>query len=288
MPIAEFEEKQFEMAANIELALQQASVFAAGQVLEAVVGYDVAAHPPANAPIWKLIGIANAPTGIQLVPNLWQRAKAQPKAADLPSSYVSLILQYKRPRYLADNRAKQWATWNSAYYRFMVYTKQQPILEVINGSVNQRAVVRYASPVFWEYSVLQTKQNAHDVLAATNYPEIGKLTNHQAWTYQQPGNAGHPNPRRGESHQGSFQDIWFEARSRLRGRKPENLYQHLRGLAAGIGVAVLGEMPPWLAEYQNSAELDLTATQLQAVFDVVSLGEVLGRTGTSWFVGDLS
>ena len=79
MPIAEFEEKQYEVPANIELGLQHAAVFAAGQVREAVVGYDVAAHPPQNAPIWRLVG-GNAPPGLQLVPNLWQRAPVQPKA----------------------------------------------------------------------------------------------------------------------------------------------------------------------------------------------------------------
>ena len=80
MPVAEFEEKQYETPANIELGVQHAAVFAAGQVLEAVVGYDVAAHPPQNAPIWRLVGV-NAPPGLRLVPNLWQRARVSTQAS---------------------------------------------------------------------------------------------------------------------------------------------------------------------------------------------------------------
>src|SRR5690606_24470496 len=125
MPTAEFEEKQYEQPANIELGLRHAAVFPAGQVLEAVVGYDVAANQPQNAPIWRLMGINNVPTGLALVPNLWQRASVQPKPAELPSHYVSLILQYKRPQYLTTSIALQWGRWGVPYYRFTIDQAQQ-------------------------------------------------------------------------------------------------------------------------------------------------------------------
>jgi len=115
MPWAEFEEKQYENAANVEFAIGDAEMYAAGQAAEALLAYDVALKPN-NIAVWQLLGIA-MPSGAVLLPNFCSGVKHKPRSVDLPSTYVSLILQYKRPMYLTRATAAQWDFWRRRYYR---------------------------------------------------------------------------------------------------------------------------------------------------------------------------
>jgi hypothetical protein len=285
MPFAEFEEKQYEMPANIELGLQHAAVFAAGQVLEAVVGYDVAAHPPQNAPIWRLVGV-NAPPGLQLVPNLWQRARVRPRSAALPSTYVSLIFQYKRPQYLSTSLALQWHHWGGSYYRFPIVRHQQDTLEALENALGARAAVRYACAAFWTYGNLQTHQASQSVLANSTFVPPASLVGHQVWTYNAPGTAGFANPRHEEIPTERFRDVWGKIKGQRRTRR-ENLFEHLRGLGAGIGVPMITENtgPGWLAEFASQNHLE--AVQRQSVLDAIGVADHCGKAGASWFVADM-
>ena len=284
MPIAEFEEKQYEMPANIELGLQHAGVFAAGQVLEAVVGYDVAAHQPQNAPIWRLVG-GPVPSGLLLVPNLWQRARVQPKAASLPSSYVSLILQYKRPMHLGRSSAAQWHHWNRPYFRFPVLPHQQTTLELLEASVGSQAVVRYACAAFWTYHQLQSHQQTRDVLDHSAFVAPSTLQGHQVWTYDSPGTNGYANTRGKVIPTENFSSFWGQVRQRDRKRK-ENLFQHLRGMAAELTVPAITEVALEVLG-KGFARDNLNAEQRQAVADTLRIGNQIGEAGGSWFVADL-
>lgn len=286
MPKAEFEEKQYETAANIELGLQHAAVFAAGQVLEAVVGYDTATAPPQNAPIWELIGV-KAPTGLQLVPNLWQRARVKPKAPQLPSRYVSLILQYKRPEYLNSNLAAQWSHWKRAYYRFLIRQRQQNILVHLENSVSARAVLRYACPVFWKYEDLQKYQHSQSILSQSTFVTASKLVGHKAWTYRVPGSIGFANPTNENIPTNDFNELWRILETNA---KKENLFQHLSSLSAELRNApLLPERflaPGWLTRFNSLSPL--TQKQYQAVLNTLELAEYFGQAGASWFVIDLN
>jgi hypothetical protein len=286
MPDAQFEEKQFETSANIELGLQHAAVFAAGQVLEAVVGYDAAARPPQNAPIWTLMGVANAPTGLQLVPNLWQRAGTQPKAPKLPSTYVSVMFQYKRPQYLSTGHALQWHHWKGPYFRFPLYGRQQHTLQHLETALKARAVVRYACAAFWRYTELQMYQSTKEVLTNSTFVSPSSLVGHEVWTYTTPGTAGYANPNGKAVRTQGFHDTWMVAKE-LSDRRKESLFQHLRGLANEIGVEeiTVDTRPPWLTQY--GSETDLNIAQRQAVLDTLELATESGRAGASWFVVDL-
>lgn len=285
MPIAEFEEKQYETQANIELGLQHSAVFAAGQVLEAVVGYDAAAQPPQNAPIWQLIGRA-APTGILLVPNLWQRARVRPQAASLPSTYVSIILQYKRPSRLLKAHATQWGQWNRPYFRFPILPHQQRTLELLQTSVGSHAVVRYACPAFWTYRELQTHQQASAVLIQSTFVAPRRLSGHQFWTYDRPGTFGRPNKRKKKGvPTEDFSGLWKQVVGGDK-RKRENLFQHLRGLASELSGTAIPE--DTLRSFGNLFARDnLSTDQQQAVADVLRIGSHVGEAGASWFVADL-
>jgi hypothetical protein len=88
-----FEEKQYENAANGELWTTPPQFFTPGQVLENVLGFDLAGMPQNANPIWGVIK-QGVPPGILLSPNLWP-AGARPAPDQLPSFAVSLVLQYK-------------------------------------------------------------------------------------------------------------------------------------------------------------------------------------------------
>jgi hypothetical protein len=84
MLVAEFEEKQFGMAATLELAAGSKRVFPSGQVLEAVLGYDVALAP-GDSRVWQLLD-AGLPPGAVLEPCLWSGSSVQPATSELPAS----------------------------------------------------------------------------------------------------------------------------------------------------------------------------------------------------------
>ena len=96
---ASFEEKQYETAANAELALSNPAVYAPGQVAEAILGFDVATKQDVTASIWNLLQLG-APAGVVLTPNFWSGAPKVPADIYLPTFYVSLILQYKRAEFM--------------------------------------------------------------------------------------------------------------------------------------------------------------------------------------------
>jgi hypothetical protein len=150
LPVAQFEEKEYEIAAAVELALGAGSggmVYAVGQVLEKLVGYDSASDPMDTNPIWAVLEVPRPP-GIRLVPSLWLPGKPPP-ASRLPSRPISLILQYKRPTYLRGHAAKQWRQWEAPYFRFERTRDQQTVLARLERKTGKDVVVRYAAPAFW-------------------------------------------------------------------------------------------------------------------------------------------
>jgi hypothetical protein len=187
-----FEEKQYEQAANIELALRHTNVFSAGQVMESVLGYDTAAHQQASSPIWRILR-ANPRSGIILVPNLWFRAAAQPPSAVLPTKIISLVIQYKRPEYLSRPNSKQWHYWNQPYFRFELMDHQQRILEAFESSSGKAVVTRYASAAFWKFAELENRIVNRMVLEDSNYVRPNRLIGHDCWTYVRNGIRGYAN-----------------------------------------------------------------------------------------------
>lgn len=144
MPRAEFEEKEYEQAADVELAEGAAGergfVMSAGQVLERIVGYDAVAAPARQHVIWRLLELPRPP-GLRLVPDLWWPAR-QPPPDRLPGTAISLILQYKRPEYLFGTRAAQWPMWHRPFFRFARTGHQHAVLLRLERRLGDRAVVR--------------------------------------------------------------------------------------------------------------------------------------------------
>lgn len=283
MPSIGFREKQYETAANIELGFHYPAVFAPDQVIEGILGYDVAAHQPSDSPIWKLLDV-KARTGLMLNSNLWQRAKRQPKQADLPSDYVSLIFQYKCPEEITRSNGRQWHFWKANYFRFEIYPHQHEILRKLETSTGNRAVVRYAAPAFSGYKVLQDHQLNRKVLAHSAFVSPVQIGHHAVWTYTEAGNLGRGNPDGDEQRLETAEEVLTRANdSSVR----ETLLEHLRGVAAAV-VSSLFPSRVDLRELLSSLEIDLPEERQVGVQNVLQISNAIAESGATWFVVDRS
>jgi hypothetical protein len=197
MPRAEFEEKEFEQAALVELAnggntKTHGAVFSAGQVLERVVGYDAATAPARHSAIWQLLEVPR-PAGLRLVSEFWPVAR-QPAAERLPATPVSLILQFKRPEYLVGHRAAQWGLWRQPFFRFMRKHHQHEVLVHLERRLGEGALVRYAAPAFWRRAELEGAHLGREILVRTGFAAPTDFGRHRVWSYVRPGIDGRGNP----------------------------------------------------------------------------------------------
>lgn len=275
----DFEEKTFEAAANGELRLSSPQLYAPGQVAEGILGFDVATFQPANAPIWNYLQVAGV-AGLRLLPNLWQGGNQAPLDVRLPSFVVSLIVQYKRAEYMFGGRSGQYAHWHSAYYRFKLDGPQQQTLARFEAAVGGHAVVRYGSPAFYQFNVLEQHTLNSRVLANTNFVPPRQLAGHEVWTYISPGGQGFANPRPekiGAESWPRLQEVLLGA------RRATTVLKHLRFLAAGaVSVGLVGQVavPPEL----NVRVERLDAEFRQGLADLLTIGRVVGRLGGDWWL----
>jgi hypothetical protein len=294
--VAEFEEKTYEIAYCVELAVAVGSrsvVYSPGQVLESILGFDAASHPDPRHAIWAILGLPR-PRGVQLIPSLWGAAKAlQPPNAVLPSYPVSIFLQFKRPEYLHGAAAKQWNMWRRPYFRFERTRRQQQVLGRLERRLGTQAVVRYAAPAFHTMGEFEAAQLAGSVIARSGHVPPSRLRRHQCWTYDAPGNLGRPNPT-GEPFVFERFDALLEdvlarsvSGSELQTYSDEPLsvlQQHLRSVAA-----VCRDREPELRQ-----EVDLWTRQLGAVElssetteslrDFASIQWLMAKTNGTWWV----
>jgi hypothetical protein len=292
VPTAEFEEKEYEMAFNIELAGRRGAVFSSGQVLEKIVGYDAAANPTGANPVWDVLNVPR-PRGVRLVQPHWDPGPL-PDPADLPQRPVSLMLQYKRPDFIHGATAKQWHLWHAPYYRFAAEPRHQHnALARLERNLGAHAVVRYAAPAFWRRADLEDRHIRRGVIAESGFVSPVRLGGHVVWTYQRPGSAGRPNPR-GPSVRfeqfGDIVDALGTSLSRTRELVPyddDPLADHV----ARVGAAATDRNPrlrqrrdQWLKNAHADPGLDLPDDTLERVADVAAITTLMSQFGGAWFV----
>lgn len=283
MPWAEFEEKQYEVAATVELG-RRGDVFGAGQVLEKIVGYDAAAAPSVDHPVWRVLR-APRPRGLRLLPDHWQPGR-QPTADELPSVVVSLILQYKRPEYLRGANAKQWGFWARPYFRITRTSHQQRVLLRLERSLGVAAEIRYAAPAFWQRGELEAAQLAHTVLERTGYVRPSDLGSHRVWTYDQPGVDGQPNPAGRSRPFETFEELFSRGLPTERADvlPYAGLPRHLRALgeaATARNPRLRREVRAWISTLL-SRDIGLTPDQITQVGDLAAIVTVTDEIGASW------
>lgn len=289
MPRAEFEEKQYETAANIELArrLRHPAVFSSGQVLEEILGYDTVAAPSASHVIWRVLGVSR-PKGVRLVPSFWLPYPSPP-AERLPLSPVSLVLQFKRPDHLRGASARQWRLWSHPYFRFERTEKQHQVLRRVEQRVGNAAVVRYAAPAFWRYTELEAHQLAGRVLDESGFVSPAALGSHKVWTYDRPGALGYPNPDGEGLRFQSLDELLFRELPSVQSAELvlyRPLVEHVALLAEAVGYrspAVRGPVEQWVRLVAREVP-ELESGVLRRLHDYALVQSALTKIGACWFL----
>ncbi len=281
MPKCEFEEKQYENAANLELARNSPRVFPPGQVLENILGYDVAAEPGDNK-IWELLDIC-IPPGVVLVPNFWEGAPKKPKDKNLPSSLVSLIFQYKRPFYISTANGSQWDHWGKPYFRFQIYNNQHRILNILESNLNRSAVVRYASPAFYKYAELEGYQLDQIVLENTGFIAPSDIDyDANVFTYDGPGTNGYANPIEKLVFVEKFKDVYSLLNEKA---VEETLVDHINRLGKLTSDAL---DDPWDSSFwlNNLREKypEISQDRIITIDMYIKLTRTLSLASASWWV----
>lgn len=296
MVVAGFEEKTFEVAYCIELAVGiggQPQVYSPGQVLEKLLGFDAASDPNPHHVLWAVLALPR-PHGVQLIPPLWGASKAaQPPAAALPSYPISVFLQFKRPEYLKGPTAKQWKMWHHPYYRFKRSKAQQQVLGRLERRLGVEAVVRYAAPAFHTLGELEAAQLALSVITQAGHVSPARLQRHQWWTYDAPGNLGRANPD-GEPHVFErFGALLDEALSRFADARELQPYQteplsglqeHLRAAAAACRERepqLRRDVDSWARQLDT---LNLDSRTAGALRDFASVQSLMARINGAWWL----
>lgn len=147
MQRAQFAERQYETAVHIELARNGAGPFIPTQAIEAYIGIDAAADPGKRHAIWRILSV-QIPRRVTLSPALWP--ELPPKFHDdIPGSFCSLFMQFKRPVFQDSKSAKYHGRIGGPYYQVGLTPHQQKALLSLEDRTRGAAVVRYAAPAFW-------------------------------------------------------------------------------------------------------------------------------------------
>ncbi len=292
MPAAEFEEREYESAALVELADGGGAVFTPGQVLEKIVGYDSVAAPVREHILWRLLRVPR-PRGLALVPTLWPAA-ARPTRDVLPSTPVSVVLQYKRPEYLRAPQASQWRLWGRDYYRVERRDAQHRILRNLETRAGDAVVVRYVSPAFWRRGDLEQAHLRRTVLSRSGFVAPSSFGRHRVWTYIEPGTDGQFNPRNAR--------VTFETYSSLTSRwaaefegtpsglpaRREVIPEHLATVARAASYrnpAIRKTVQTWMRAVV-SADLGLSQRDLVALSAYATIASTSAHVGAVWFIAD--
>ncbi len=140
MARAEFSERHYELAINLELVRESNRYFVPSQNEEAELGYDIALVP-ALPPLWSSLteGLPGVGRG------------SEPRLARA----TSLFLQYKQPEHISNRNGKEAAERAALgpgrdipYYRFQLPKNQLEVLLDLEATVSGAAAVCYAAGVF--------------------------------------------------------------------------------------------------------------------------------------------
>jgi hypothetical protein len=115
MPLCQFGERQYELAANLELLAGNGSFFTPTTSLEGALGIDVALTP-GDPRVWLLLGV-KPPRGVAVGPTSFRRWPKNAAASASPPFLVSLFVQYKRSTHLTRSNTTEWSTHNLPYWR---------------------------------------------------------------------------------------------------------------------------------------------------------------------------
>ncbi len=193
---AHFEEKVFEQHLNNELLNGSHKFFPPGQVLENLVGYDVALHTE-NAVFWRTI-LRNESWFKEFSVSYQKGVFLEETENNLeavfndafPPFQFNAFIQHKRPNKMLNSRAAEWDRWKKEYFRYDIVDHQQDILEKLESKIGDDGVVVYASPAFYKMEELWDAVDSRTVVSKTNFCQPHRLINHRRYTYTEAGSHG--------------------------------------------------------------------------------------------------
>lgn len=193
---AEFEEKTYEQHLTSELVHSRRLFFPPGQVLENIVGFDVALRT-SNHHFWKLFPhmypwwrrmFFMHPPGVHLRHEWWQELEHE--IEHFPKFKFNCFIQAKRPNRMVRSDAAEYASWSKPYFRYDTFLSQQQALESLARKTSDNAIVAYACPAFHTYGELWDAINSGQLVKQSNFCEIAKLNGHGRYSFVDPGNLG--------------------------------------------------------------------------------------------------
>lgn len=181
---AEFEEKELEGPINAQLSMG-GPLWSPGQVLEQIVGFDVAIMVD-DISFWASVGFGAAPAGLPVLPSWWSSWPSvilRPlfRFRTPPKFRLNLFLQYKRPERLT--RGQEWPDWKKPYFRFDLTPHQQSALEACAKSLGTGGLAAYGSPAFHRRTELFTHVEKRTLVENTHFAPALQLASHARYTY---------------------------------------------------------------------------------------------------------
>ncbi len=196
MARAEFSERHYELAINIELVRLSNQYYVPSQNEEATLGYDIALVP-ALPPLWRSLTEGLPGVG----------GTAEPRLARA----ISLFLQYKQPEHVSNRNGNEAGSRQAVfsgsavpYYRFRLPREQLRVLLDLQTTFAGRASVCYAAGLFHRRADFYRHKAALDVATNSIFLRLddvrsglvaggfdpGALTTDHSWTYDQGGTRG--------------------------------------------------------------------------------------------------
>jgi hypothetical protein len=292
MARADFSERHYELAINIELVRESNEYFVPSQNEEAKLGYDIALVP-ALPRVWSSL--------TEGLPGVGEAAKPSvPRAS-------SLFLQYKRPQFLSNRNGKEASARERAfgdhrpYYRFELGREQLKVLLDLQAGFAGRAAVCYAAGRFHKQSTFYAHKLRSEItensaflrlddvsarLAAGGLDPANPANDHR-WTYDEDGGRGllcsEPQPVEGFRFGGLKETLGEWTAS------AEPLEQHVATLTTGLRSWRRESVEPVREQLQARADYELAdlaydARKVDHRTPAMEVQQTLDALGVGWFL----
>lgn len=290
MQNSNFEEKTYESYMNNELMMGDTEYYPPGQVIEGILGFDVALNPKQDV-IWATLR-RKPPAGVKLTANFWPRKYAN-KLKDLNLKFrANLILQYKRPCLVPSRNTKQGNHWRNKgegeYYRINITKGQHATLINLESQLKRKAVTRYATPLFVTAVELEDYKEKQELIINSKYVSPSKIHHsHKQWTYVRNIVNGYSNPTPEEIGSESFSEITeiFKGLS-----KKGSLIELLQPLIDHYRI-----MPPeesklikkiykWLTPLKGLFESAVSDESIKQIYYLFAISDEIARINSTWLI----
>lgn len=291
VPPCEFGERQFELAANLELLAGSGSFLAPTPSVEARLAIDVALTP-GDPRIWRLLGVP-PPPGIRAGPGAFRHWPAGAAPTASPPFLVSLFTQYKRSTHLTRSTATEWKEHGAPYWRVALRAHQHRILQELEAAAGSDAVVRYAAPKFWQHREMWQHQGAGAVLDNSLFvapSEIDPGHTRLTWSDSR-GLVGHSEPESLRAE--TSQDLRAEIENRVETRRREPVRRTPRHHLGELATALSNLTPSqrhreqWQNEIAASPDIRdrfKTDEVIEPLADIATIAEAAHAARASWLM----